>query len=303
MTPRVPFLHVEDLELLSAGALGQGLPPGPLSIKAFGTLVAVGVYLGAFLALRQGRRSGLPRHVLGAFVLWVFIGGFAGGHVLGTLMYEPERAWRDPCTLLMLWDGQSSFGGFAGAVLAALLFRSRYRMPWLPYAEAVASAFPVGWLFGRCGCALAHDHPGQPSSAWFAVLYPDGGRFDLGLYEMVLTLPLAAVFLVLRRRPQPLGLYLTCLTLTYAPMRLALDFLRARHTSGPQVPVVDARYGPLTPAQWGCLGLLGAGCWLFGRLARTIDGPEWQRIRGTRALLRPLGPEAAIGPTRTDVPP
>jgi len=48
-------------------------------------------------------------------------------------------------------------------------------------ADLVASAFPLSWVFGRSGCSLAHDHPGMLSNAWFAVQYPGGGRFDLGL--------------------------------------------------------------------------------------------------------------------------
>src|SRR4029079_2229151 len=97
----------------------------------------------------------------------------------------------DPLALFKLWEGLSSFGGFTGAAIGAFLWKWRYRVPALPYADAVASAFPLGWVFGRSGCSVAHDHPGIHSDAWFAVRYPEGARFDLGLYEMVLTIPLA----------------------------------------------------------------------------------------------------------------
>ena len=49
-------------------------------------------------------------------------------------------------------------------------------------------------------------------------------------------------------------LYVTLLTLAYAPVRFGLDFLRAT-----DVPEPDARYFGLTPAQWGCVLVLFAG--------------------------------------------
>lgn len=260
MTPAIPYVEIPDLVLLRAGALGGSFPAVPFSLKPFGTLVAIGIYLGAWLALRHGRRLGLEERRLTSFMIWVVGAGFVIGHVFDTLAYFPERVVEDPWSLLRLWEGLSSFGGFLGALVGALLWKWRHRVPMLPYADVVAGVFPVGWSFGRAGCAVAHDHPGIRSELWLAVRYPDGGRFDLGLLEMLLTLPLLVAFLVLRRKPRPWGFYLGVLTLAYAPPRFALDFLRVR-----QGPIADARYGALTPAQWACFALLAVGGWLLWR--------------------------------------
>jgi phosphatidylglycerol---prolipoprotein diacylglyceryl transferase len=262
--PLVPSLHVDDLVLIGRGTFGADFPPIPISIKPFGVLVATGVYLGGYLAVRQARRLGLDERALFSFCLWVIGMGFIGGHVLDAIFYYPEQLLEDPLRLVRLWDGLSSFGGFVGAGAGALIWGWRRRVPILPYADVVASAFPVGWVFGRAGCALAHDHPGLRSEAWIAVRYPTGGRFDLGLYEMLCMIPIALSFLVLRRKPRPWGFYLGILAISYAPWRFALDFLRAR-----DVAVVDPRYGGLTPAQWACFVLLGLGVWrLWATLAR-----------------------------------
>jgi phosphatidylglycerol:prolipoprotein diacylglycerol transferase len=263
--PRLPYLHVPDLVLLPQGALGN-FPPAPFSLKPFGTLVAIGVYFGAWLAMRHGRRLGLDERKLMSFIVWVVGIGFIGGHVLDTLFYFPERIAQDPLSLIRLWEGLSSFGGFLGAALGVFLWRWRYREPVLPYADVVASAFPVGWVFGRAGCTLAHDHPGVHSNAWLAVRYPDGGRFDLGMYEMLLTIPLAITFLYLRKRPRPWGFYLALMSIAYAPSRFALDFLRIREGK-----TADARYLELTPAQWACFGLLGLGVLLLFRTLEKQD--------------------------------
>jgi phosphatidylglycerol:prolipoprotein diacylglycerol transferase len=229
-------------------------------------LVATGVYVGAYLAIRQARRVGLEESKMTSLVMWVVGVGFVLAHLLEVLMYRPDKLAHDPLVLLRLWEGLSSFGGFIGGVVGAVIWSRRTGERLLPYADVIASAFPVAWVFGRTGCSVAHDHPGLLSDAWFAVRFPldfpgesvpwsagHPGRFDLGLYEMVLTIPLAVAFLVLRRRARPWGFYLAIMTLYYAPLRFALDFLRIR----------DARYLALTPAQWLCLGLLAVGIWMF----------------------------------------
>jgi phosphatidylglycerol:prolipoprotein diacylglycerol transferase len=215
------------------------------------------VYVGAYLAVRHARRIGLSHAALSSFIVWVVALGFVSGHVLDLLLYSPQHLLSEPSSVLELWEGQSSFGGFIGALVGMLLWRLRYRVRALPYADVVASAFPVGWLFGRAGCAVAHDHPGLPSEAWYAVAYPGGGRFDLGLYEMVLTIPLVIGFAMLKRARRPWGFYLGAMAVYYAPIRFALDSLRARDG--------DARYGALTPAQWLCGPLLIAGLVLLFR--------------------------------------
>jgi phosphatidylglycerol---prolipoprotein diacylglyceryl transferase len=262
--PLIPYLHIDDLVLIPAGTFGGTFPPVPLSIKPFGVLVATGVYLGGYLAVRQARRLGLDQRLLYSFILWVIGGGFVGGHVLDAIFYYPREVLADPLRLVRLWEGLSSFGGFTGAAIGGLIWGWRRRVAILPYADVLASTFPLGWVFGRAGCALAHDHPGLRSEAWFAVRYPTGGRFDLGLYEMLLTIPLAILFIVLRRQPRPWGFYLGTMAIAYAPWRFALDFLRAT-----DIAVVDPRYGGLTPAQWACFVLLGFGVWrLWASLAR-----------------------------------
>jgi len=274
MRPLIPYLSVPELTLIPREILG-GFPPVDVSVKPFGTLVAIGVYLGAWFAVRQGKRVGLDEKVLVSFIFWVVLTGFLLGHVLDIVLYFPHRIVSDPLSVVRVWDGLSSFGGFIGAIVGTLLFKWRHKVKVLPYADVVASAFPVGWVFGRAGCSLAHDHPGMHSDAWFAVAYPDGGRFDLGLYEMLLTIPLAIAFLVLQRKPRPWGFYAGTMCVAYAPTRFALDFLRVRDTPG-----ADVRYAALTPAQWACFALLAFGAALLWH-ALAKQGPERSALPAT----------------------
>ena len=139
----------------------------------------------------------------------------------------------------------------------------------MPLADAVASGLPFGWMFGRAGCTVVHDHPGIRSDAWFAVAYPGGSRLDLGLLELVYVIPIAVAFVFLRRRAWPWGFFVAVLSISYAPGRFLLDFLRLRRAEHDLLP--DARYAGLTPAQWACLALGIFGVGLLVRVLRDRD--------------------------------
>jgi phosphatidylglycerol:prolipoprotein diacylglycerol transferase len=276
--PFFPYVTLPELVLLPEHLLGR-FPPVPISIKPFGALVATGVYLGAYLTIKRARRIGLDERAMTSFIAWVVGVGFVGGHVLDEVFYYPQRLLADPASLFKLWDGLSSFGGFTGAFIGMLIWRSRYGVPVLPYADNVMSMLPVGWAFGRAGCSTAHDHPGLLSNSWFAVRYPGGSRFDLGLLELLLTIPLALAFLYLAKKPRPWGFFAALACVIYAPLRFALDFLREHQgVPGDVHGAIDPRYLYLTPAQWECFALLAFGVFLLGRvLASVARGEGFER--------------------------
>ncbi len=280
MAPLIPYIEVPELPLRFLTQI-PGLdrlfdPRHPPSIKPFGTLVAFGVYLGSVIAMRHGRQRGIDDKKLSEFIFWVVGLGFVGGHMLDAIFYHPAHLAKDPLYLFMLWEGLSSYGGFIGAVCGALLWKATRKQSILAMCEVINSAFPLAWVFGRMGCATVHDHPGHLSDAWFAVRWPMpggmiAGRYDLGLIEMVLTIPLAATFLWLwHKKPiRPLGFYTGWMCVAYAPVRFFLDFLRETEAPGTLVGG-DPRYAGLTPAQWACFGLLALGIY-FLNIAKKGD--------------------------------
>jgi phosphatidylglycerol:prolipoprotein diacylglycerol transferase len=106
----------------------------------------------------------------------------------------------------------------------------------------------------------------------FAVRYPGGSRFDLGLLELLLTIPLALTFLYLARKPRPWGFFSALACTTYAPLRFALDFLREHdNVPGDVHGAIDPRYFYLTPAQWECFALLALGVFLLQRVLGAVS--------------------------------
>ena len=286
----IPYIRVDELHF------------GPIALHPFGLLVAAGVIVGSRLATSRARTTGANVAELHSFIMWMLIGGFAGGHVLDELFYHPSEALRAPWSLLYLWAGLSSFGGFIGGIFGILAWRFfalvpvidvgpvtirwfRRRVssrPVLPICDLLMSVFPFAWALGRTGCSVVHDHPGARASAdtWLAVAYGhgpsesfgpitlihgDAPRFDLGLLEMMFTVILAACFALTWRRRLVTGTYLAVASLAYAPVRFVMDELRLPDDEGG-----DLRYGGLTPAQWCCLALFGFGLACLVRCLRAV---------------------------------
>jgi phosphatidylglycerol:prolipoprotein diacylglycerol transferase len=224
---------------------------GKLAIHAFGILVAIGIIVGIKLTKVRARELGLVDERVDSMVTWVLIVGFVLAHFFDVFAYQKHPDLKDVLNPL---NGFSSFGGFAGALIGLFGWCRIRRQPLMPYADSLAYGLATGWMFGRLGCFTAHDHPGRHTDFFLAVRYPGGARHDLGLDEAIWAMAMAFLFAILRRKRRPLGLYVTLLTLAYAPVRFGLDFLRATDVAEP-----DPRYFGLTPAQWGCIGVLGAG--------------------------------------------
>jgi phosphatidylglycerol:prolipoprotein diacylglycerol transferase len=241
----IPYPDIPALEL------------GPIEIRAFGVLVAIGILIGSWVTVRHARKRKLNEKELHAAITWLLVGGFLMAHFVALFAYEPERVLREPWSILRFWSGLSSFGGFLGAFIGLYLFTRRRKLPFGPYADVIALGLLLGWIFGRAGCYTAHDHPGVHTDFFLAVKYPDGPRHDLGFYEMLFTIALFAVFEVVRRRPMPAGRLAALIGMSYAPVRFGLDFLRT----------ADVRYLGLTPAQYACIGLFAFCIYAFVRTA------------------------------------
>lgn len=234
------------------------LSVGPLTIYSFGLLVALDFLFSIHLVRRWALGHDLDWAKLATGVLWIGGLGYYLSHVVSLVLYYPEDlgdpiAWIDARTRI------SSYGGFYGGAIVAVVFLVKNRLPLLRYADALIYGLVGGYLFGRLGCFSVHDHPGRETD-FFLGLQMDGvRRHDLGLYEMLF---LIGLFVVLnarawRSRP-PDGTILAWTALTYAPVRFLLDSLRT----------VDVTYAGLTPAQWFCLPTFVIGVLVLRRSRR-----------------------------------
>jgi phosphatidylglycerol:prolipoprotein diacylglycerol transferase len=280
---------------------------GVVPIDPWATLVCMGFVLGLELARNRAIKLGLDVRDIIDGAVFIVLMGFLFGHLFTVVAYYPERLQKDGVmALLRVWEGFSSFGGFIGATIGAALFYGliRPRSFWR-HGDVISYGFPLGWLFGRLGCGVVHDHIGKLTTfplamdfdhgwaysdklGWVGNVDPypgvEGVRHELGLDEAALMVVFTAAFLWLGRKDRPPGFFTGVFAVGYAPIRFGMEFLRNTDLSHQ-----DARYLGLTPAQYGCIVMLAGGAALLatrdwkGFIPWPMDGGPDQERRAIAA--------------------
>ncbi|MGA8752168.1 prolipoprotein diacylglyceryl transferase family protein, partial [Candidatus Deferrimicrobium sp.] len=95
---------------------------GPVTVHAFGAIVAVSVVVGWRMVVARIRAKGLDPELVQDLLSYVVLSGFVVAHLYSVLAYFPREAMENPLLLLKFWEDISSFGGFAGGLLGLWLF-------------------------------------------------------------------------------------------------------------------------------------------------------------------------------------
>jgi len=124
------------------------------------------------------------------FVLWGTLGIILGGRLGYVLFYNPVYYLANPGEALAIWSGGMSFhGGFAGTVIAMVLFAWKRGVPIWTLFDLAGCAAPIGLFFGRIANFNNSELWGRPADVPWAVVFPTGGpepRHPSQLYEAAL---------------------------------------------------------------------------------------------------------------------
>jgi phosphatidylglycerol---prolipoprotein diacylglyceryl transferase len=181
--------------------------------------------------------------------------------------------WTDIFSLNTLQAGGVFSGGLLAALLAAVWYIRKHRLPALATCDAFAPGLALGHAIGRLGCFAAGCCFGKPTHSWWGVTFTNPVAHDLvgtPLHEALeptqlfeFAVELANFFLLmwmLKRRKfdgQVFGAYLVL----YGVARFFLEFLRGDPGRG------SVLGGLMTGTQLIAVGLVVAGgviWWLKG---------------------------------------
>lgn len=170
---------------------------GPFALRWYALAYIVGI----ILAWRYMRRLVLneplwstqtrPTPVdIDDFVLWGTLGIIIGGRLGYVLFYNPAYYFANPGEALAVWTGGMSFhGGFAGTVIAMILFAWKRGLPLWTLFDLAGCAAPIGLFFGRIANFINAELWGRPADVPWAFVFPGAGpepRHPSQLYEAAL---------------------------------------------------------------------------------------------------------------------
>jgi phosphatidylglycerol:prolipoprotein diacylglycerol transferase len=262
---------------------------GGSSYHAYNLLVGLGYLLGAAYLTTQ-----LPGRWLSWRTRWGLAGVLFLGAILGGKIFYLIVEWRNfaayPSAALKYWKaGWVFWGGFLTAILFGRFYQLAYnrlypedRKPYLPIADYLSVALPLGHWLGRVGCFMEGCCYGRPTDLPWGVRFMNPGSgmeksllgvplHPVQLYESagILAICLFNLLYVLPRtragRIRPGTAFLGYLS-EYAVLRFFMEFFRGDDRGAFLWPI-------LSPGQWMSLAvLLVCVPWLWRRGVRL--GPE-----------------------------
>lgn len=251
---------------------------GPLELRTFGLMVALGVLLGTWIAARNAERFGVPRDETYRVATWMVLAGIVGSRLTWAITHT--ESIEDPIDVIAIWEGGIQFsGGFIAALLVGLpMFRRWDRLQRWRILDGYALGLTIGLAVGRVGCFAVGEHFGRTSDFLLATRY-DGGEVrepslgdvpllegttfhNTSLYEMLYLLvifaALGAWVVLARRRGDDVapGSIVGAFVAAYGVCRFLSDTLR----------VNDERVLRMTGAQWMCLVMVPAGLFILWKV-------------------------------------
>ncbi|MBW7922784.1 MAG: prolipoprotein diacylglyceryl transferase [Rubellimicrobium sp.] len=159
------------------------------ALRWYALAYITGILLGWWLARAAIRREAIWPEArapmttaqLEALMTWLILGVIIGGRLGYVLFYQPGQYLDDPLSIVKVWQGGMSFhGGFAGVVIAALVFCRREGIAPGPVADLIAMATPPGLLLGRLANFVNAELWGRPTDLPWGVIFPGAAAQDCG---------------------------------------------------------------------------------------------------------------------------
>lgn len=162
---------------------------GPLAIRWYGFLIALGVLFGAMWALRLAERRGLDPDKLLDMALWLVIAGVVGARLV-YVVTSPSAFFGPDGNLLdafKIWQGGISIhGGVAGVVVAMWLYARRHGLDMWAYMDVLTPLGALGIVGGRIGNIMnGTDTGGRLTDLGIGIAWPEPGTPFLGAFGRV----------------------------------------------------------------------------------------------------------------------
>ncbi|HCV5721858.1 TPA: prolipoprotein diacylglyceryl transferase [Staphylococcus aureus] len=145
---------------------------GPLSVRWYGIIIAVGILLGYFVAQRALVKAGLHKDTLVDIIFYSALFGFIAARIYFVIFQWPYYA-ENPSEIIKIWHGGIAIhGGLIGGFIAGVIVCKVKNLNPFQIGDIVAPSIILVQGIGRWGNFMNHEaHGGSVSRAFLEQLH------------------------------------------------------------------------------------------------------------------------------------
>ena len=241
---------------------------GDFFLPTYGLLVAAGFLVGLWITVRLARQSGLPTDKITNLVIYCALAGLAGAKLF-MFLFDWRTFWEHPGEIFSLSTLRAAGvyqGGFLLALLVAVLYIRRAKLPFLQTCDIFSPGIAIAHTIGRLGCLAAGCCWGRETHVPWAITFKNPDARDMSgtpldvplhptqLYEAFANALIFAFLYWRVRKTHASGEVFGWYLVLYSSIRFAIEFFRV-HEQG--------TWAGLSITQWISLVTLAAGSWLL----------------------------------------
>ncbi|MDD5698822.1 MAG: prolipoprotein diacylglyceryl transferase [Victivallaceae bacterium] len=245
---------------------------GPLTIRWYGVMAAVGFLLAAALITLNRKRAGMSENQASTLTFIAIICGVTGARIFYVMEnWSTQFRGNFPEVFRIDHGGLVFYGGFFLAMAGIITYCRMAKLDMIRVMDVFTPGLALGHAVGRIGCFLNGCCFGKITHSWLGVHYPEGSgpamRFaeapvhPVQLYEAGGNILLTVFLLILLRRSGR-GITMAAYMVLYGALRFGDEFFRGDYHYN------ELWLGIFTPGQVIGLLLIPAGIFILIHFVR-----------------------------------
>lgn len=148
---------------------------GPLQIRWYGVIYALGFVLALWFLLKARDKLGMSKEDVYDFLFFLMIGVVLGARIFHVLFWEPAYYFAHPIEVFYVWQGGLAFhGGLVGAMLVGYFYCKKKKISLWKMADVLSIPAVIGLGLGRIGNFINKEIVGTVTTVPWCVNFGDG---------------------------------------------------------------------------------------------------------------------------------
>jgi len=146
---------------------------GPLLLRWYGVLFALGFVIGSFVLTHIYKSEGVRPYWVDVITFYMVVGTVLGARLGHVFFYDWDQYKNQPWEILKIWHGGlASHGATIGILLALFIFSLRNKFDYLWVLDRIVIVVAIGGACIRLGNLMNSEIVGKPTTEPWAFVFP-----------------------------------------------------------------------------------------------------------------------------------